>query len=23
MILKHDVNVIFHLGDVYYAGTPQ
>ena len=22
MILKHAVDVIFHLGDVYYAGTP-
>lgn len=22
MILKHDVDVILHLGDVYYAGTP-
>lgn len=23
MIIKHEVDVIFHLGDVYYAGTPQ
>ena len=22
MILNHGVNVILHLGDVYYAGTP-
>lgn len=22
MILKHGVNIIVHLGDVYYAGTP-
>jgi hypothetical protein len=23
MILKHRVDVVFHLGDVYYAGTPE
>ena len=23
MILKHGVDVVFHLGDVYYAGTPE
>lgn len=23
MVLKHGVDVILHLGDVYYAGTPQ
>lgn len=23
MILRHGVDVVFHLGDVYYAGTPQ
>lgn len=23
MIIKHGVDVIIHLGDVYYAGTPE
>jgi DNA repair exonuclease SbcCD nuclease subunit len=23
MIVKHGVNVILHLGDAYYAGTPE
>jgi hypothetical protein len=23
MISNHDVNIILHLGDVYYAGTPE
>jgi len=23
MVLKNQVNVILHLGDVYYAGTPE
>jgi hypothetical protein len=23
MIMNHDIDVIIHLGDVYYAGTPE